>query len=50
MFMSNAAHSTSILVAEQESAVRTMICEALRLDGYKVIPARDGRQSERDPQ
>ena len=35
----------TILVVEDQEAVRTLVCEILRKNGYKVLPARDGREA-----
>ena len=35
----------TILVVEDQEAVRTLVCEILQKNGYKVLPARDGREA-----
>ena len=35
----------TILVVEDQDAVRTLVCEVLRRNGYTVLPARDGREA-----
>jgi CheY-like chemotaxis protein len=35
----------TVLVAEDEDAVRLMLCESLERHGYRVLPARDGPEA-----
>ena len=35
----------TILVVEDQEAVRTLVCKIMQKNGYKVLPARDGREA-----
>ena len=37
--------SETILVAEDQDGLRTLVCEILRRNGYTVLPAEDGREA-----
>jgi CheY-like chemotaxis protein len=39
--------SETILVVEDQEAVRTLVCEILRKQGYEILTARDGREALR---
>ncbi|HEY0670761.1 MAG TPA: PAS domain S-box protein [Longimicrobiales bacterium] len=41
----NGVHGETILVAEDEDAVRALTCRILRKRGYHVLEARDGREA-----
>jgi len=41
------AHGEVVLLAEDEDAVRSLIAETLRLEGYSVVEAKDGEEAER---
>ncbi|HEU4394119.1 MAG TPA: response regulator, partial [Planctomycetota bacterium] len=44
---SRAAGGEVVLLAEDEDAVRSLIAETLRLEGYSVVEARDGEEAVR---
>ena len=42
---SSPGHSATVLVAEDDDAVREMICRTLRDEGHQVLEARDGQEA-----